>query len=365
MKLICDRLSLLEATAKVQGATQNSSIPALEGIYFSASAGYLTMTGYNLEMGITTAVESQIDQDGSIILSARYFSEIIKKLPSSTVSIETDDKYVCTIKSGETRFSIIGMPPEEYPDLPSVSDGRSFTFSGKILSNMIRQTKFSVSKKDDKPVYTGILFEIKDGIINLVAVDGFRMAIRTEKINTEEEFKFIVPEKTLSEIQKLIGEDDKEIRISVERRHIIFEIDQYLVVSRLLEGDFIDWKHTVPADYNTTVISDTKDLLSCVDRVSLVVNDRDRVFVRCKIRNNSFEASCESTVGNADDKVLVDIKGDEVEIGFNSRYLIDALRAVEDDKIKLQLNGPQSPVKIVPCDGNDFLFLVLPVRISK
>ena len=230
---------------------------------------------------------------------------------------------------------------------------------------MIRQTRFSVSKKEDKPVYTGILFEISDGVITLAAVDGFRLAIRTEKINTEGKFRFIVPEKTLSEILKLIGESENSVRVLVEKRHIIFEIGQYLLVSRLLEGEFIDWKTAVPPKLTTEMVADTKELLGCIDRVSLVVNDRDRVFVRCIIEEHNFKASCESSVGNSEDKVPVNTQGERVEIGFNSRYLLDALRAVEEDKVKIQFNGPLSPIKIIPVDGDAFLFLVLPVRITK
>ena len=365
MKLICEKNKLTEAVSKVQIATVSSSLPALEGIFFDCKDGYLTLTGYNLEMGVTAAVEAKAEQDGQIIMSAKYFSEIVRKIPGNTVSIETDDKYICTIKSGETKFSIIGMPPEEYPDVPTVTGGDGFEIEGNLLAGMIRQTRFAVAKKEDKPIYNGICFSIGGGEITLVALDGYRLAIRKEKIDFDGSLKFVVPEKTLSEISKLIGDGEEKVKISVEKRHIIFEIGGCIVISRLLEGEFMDWESAVPKACTSTVLADTHELRSCIDRVSLVVNDRDRVFVRCFFEEKEFKAMCESTVGNAVDKVGISLEGDRVEIGFNSRYLIDALRAVEDDRIKIELNGAFLPIKIMPTEGDNFLFIVLPVRITK
>lgn len=365
MKLTCEKNKLTEAVSKVQIATVSCSLPALEGIFFDCKDGYLTLTGYNLEMGITTAVEARAEQDGQVIMSARYFSEIVRKIPGDTVSIETDEKHICTIKSGETKFSIIGMPPEEYPDVPSVTGGEGFEIPGNLLAGMIRQTRFAVAKKEDKPIYNGICFSLKDGEITLAALDGYRLAIRKEKIAFSGELKFVVPEKTLSEIMKLIGDSDDFVKVSLEKRHIIFEIGGCIVISRLLEGEFMDWNSAVPEKISSVAEVSTQDIRGCIDRVSLVVNDRDRVFVRCFFEQNEFKAMCESTVGNAVDKVEINLEGDRLEIGFNSRYLIDALRAVEDDRIKIELNGPFSPIKIVPQEGDNFLFIVLPVRITK
>lgn len=365
MKLTCEKNKLTEAVSKVQIATSSSSLPALEGIFFECKDGYLTLTGYNLEMGITTAIDAKTEQNGLVIMSARYFSEIVRKIPGNIISIETDEKYICTIKSGETKFSIIGMPPEEYPDLPTVNAGEGFEIEGNLLCSMIRQTRVAVSKKEDKPIYNGICFYLKEGVITLAALDGYRLAIRKEKTDFEGQLKFVVPEKTLTEITKIIGEGEDKVKISVEKKHIIFEIGGVVVVSRLLEGEFMDWETAVPQKITSTVMADTHMLRSCIDRVSLVVNDRDRVFVRCFFEQSEFKAMCDSTVGNAVDKVPVNLEGDRVEIGFNSRYLIDALRAVEDDVIKIELNGPFSPIKIVPKEGDSFMFIVLPVRITK
>lgn len=365
MKIKCDRRKLIEGISKVQGAVgTNSTLPALEGILFSAGNGYLTLTGYNMEMGITTAIEATVEKPGEIILSARYFSEIVKKMPEEDISIQVDDNLMCTVKSGYSKFSIVGMAANEFPELPALSDGISFSFNSELLENMIRMTRFAVAKTDDKPMYTGILFQLEQGKITMVAVDGYRLAIRKEAITNELELKFIVPEKTLSEILKLLPEQDEKIQISVGKRHIIFEIGHILVVSRLLEGEFIDYKTAVPPNHTTCVFVETKTLLESIDRVALLINDRAKVFIKCIFDENQIKASCESAIGNADDRIDAEIEGDRIEIGFNSRYLLDALRAVETDRVRIEMSGPLSPIKILPPEGNDFLFLVLPVRIK-
>lgn len=365
MKIKCNKQLLMEGISKVQGAVgSNSTIPALEGILFSAGNGYLTLTGYNMEMGITTAIEANIEQPGEVILSARYFSEIVKKMPSDEITVSVDENLMCTVKSGNSKFAIVGMNSNEFPELPALSDGISFSFHSELLENMIRMTRFAVAKTDEKPMYTGILCQLEQGKITMVAVDGYRLAIRKENITNELELKFIVPEKTLSEILKLLPEKDSLIQISVGKRHIIFEIGHILVVSRLLEGEFIDYKTAVPPNHTTSVLVDTRTLLESIDRVALLINDRAKVFIKCIFDENQIKASCESAIGNADDRIEAEIDGDRIEIGFNSRYLLDALRAVETDKVLLEMSGPLSPIKILPPEGNDFLFLVLPVRIK-
>jgi len=365
VKIICNRKILIDGITKVQGAVgNNSTLPSLEGILFSAKKGYLTLTCYNMEMGITTAIEASVEREGEIILSARYFSEIIKKMPGDDVLIDVDENLMCTLKSGNSKFSIVGMAANEFPELPALADGISFHFHSQLFSNMIRMTRFAVAKTDEKPMYTGILCQLEKGKITMVAVDGYRLAIRKENITNELEMKFIVPEKTLSEILKLLPEKDETIQVSVGKRHIIFEIGHILIVSRLLEGDFIDYKTAVPPNHTTSVLVETKSLLESIDRVALLINDRAKVFVKCIFDQDEIKASCESAIGNADDRIKAEIEGDRIEIGFNSRYLLDALRAVEDDMVRIEMSGSLSPIKILPPEGNDFLFLVLPVRIK-
>lgn len=364
MKLTCSRQELSAATANVQGAVTSSTIPALEGILFSAGGDYLKMSGYNLELGITTAINANVEQPGDVVLNAKLFCEIIRKLPDELVYMEVDDKLVCSIRCGESEFSILGIGADEFPELPTVAGGSAITIGNQLLKNMVRQTRFAVAKNDAKPVHMGILFEIDEEFIRLVAVDGYRLAMRTEPVKNDLHMTFIVPEKALSEMIKLIGDEEEMVSISVGKRHIIFEVGSYLVVSRLLDGEFLDYKAAIPTAHTSVVRVATRSLIDCVERISLLITDRLKSPVRCIFDEDQIRASCTTTIGSAHDKIPCKIEGNRVEIGFNNRFLTEALRASECDEIRIELNGSLSPMKILPAEGDDFLFLVLPVRLK-
>ena len=364
MIITCNRHSLQAAVLNVSRAVSSkSSIPALEGILFKSTKDGVFLCGYDLELGITTFVEADVAEEGDVIFSAKLFSDIIRSLPDDTVSIEVDEKFSADIKSGESSFHIIGIAASEYPDLPSVSGGVSVELPQSTLKSMIRQTLYAVSTSDAKPVHTGSLFEIGGGEIRLVSVDGCRLAMRTEKAVCEEEVSFVVPGKTLSEVLKLIGDDDSPLTIGVGRRHIIFNIGSYSVISRLLEGEFLDYKSAIPVNAGTELTVSTRRFTEAVERMSLVVNERLKSPVRCTFKKDEALFSCETAIGCASDKFAIENNGEEIEIGFNNRYLLDALRASETDEVRLQLGGPLSPIKILPKEGEHFLFLVLPVRL--
>ncbi len=242
MKIICNTLELSEACQNVQRAASNkTAIPAIEGILMSAKDGVLTLTGYDLEMGITTSIPARVEEAGDLVLNAHMFSETLRKLPESNVSIDSDARHIATISCGEFESTLIGISAEEYPDLPSVSGGYPIAISQEILKDMIRKTIFSAAVKDSKIVHTGIKFEIEQNHIRLIAVDGVRLAIRNENINYEgENLSFVVPAKTLSEVTKLMTDDDTEVNIGVGKRHIIFEVNGYNIISRLLDGEFLN-----------------------------------------------------------------------------------------------------------------------------
>ena len=365
MKLICEKNKLTEAVSKVQIATVSSSLPALEGIFFDCKDGYLTLTGYNLEMGVTAAVEAKAEQDGQIIMSAKYFSEIVRKIPGNTVSIETDDKYICTIKSGETKFSIIGMPPEEYPDVPTVTGGDGFEIEGNLLAGMIRQTRFAVAKKEDKPIYNGICFSLGGGEITLVALDGYRLAIVERPITAVKDIRIIVPSKTMTEVSHLLANDDEEdVHISANRRYVVFTTAGYTIMSRLIEGEFLNYRNVIPAGSRTRVTIDTKDFISTIERASLIITERLKNPLRISFTEGKVVVRCQTNLGRVVDEFSAACEGDEVEIGFNNRYLLDALRNARTEQVRMEISGPLSPVKVLPVEGNDFLYLVLPVRFK-
>lgn len=380
IQLTCDRQQLVEAVSNVQRAVSSkSSVPALEGILLKAEREEMTLCGFDLELGMTTRLPARIEESGSVILGARLFSDIIRRLPGDLVKLTVDEKNVTTIESGASEFSIAGMGAEEYPELPSVSGAGEFSVQNDLLKGMIRQTIFAVADSDAKPIHTGTLFELSGGRLRLVSVDGYRLAMREEILTGEgaegtdgldapagssEEMSFVVPGKTLTEVMKLLPEDDGTAGIQVGRRHILFTIGSYTVISRLLEGEFLDYRSAIPSACQTEVKVNTREFINSVERVSLLITDRLKSPVRCVFGEDSIHLSCSTAIGRANDQFSASIQGAGLEMGFNNRYLLDALRNTEGDEVRIQLNGPLSPMKIMPPEGDSYLFLVLPVRLK-
>ncbi|MDQ5983098.1 MAG: Beta sliding clamp [Eubacteriales bacterium SKADARSKE-1] len=365
MKITCNSQKLVEAVSNVQRAVSSKScLTVLEGIFIKAEENQIILCGYDLEIGITTKIDANVKASGAIVLSAKIFSDIIRRMPSDEISISVDEKLVTTIKSGASEFSIVGIPPEDYPERPLINSFSDFTINSMTLKSMIRQTIFAVATTDEKPINTGTLFDVSENEINLVSVDGYRLAKRSEKISYNEKIGFVVPGKTLSEILKLLPDEEKEVNISVGKKHITFQIDNYSIISRLLEGDFLDYNSAIPSTKTTELVLNTKDFIESVERVSLVITDRLKSPIRCIFSNGQTKISCITPLGKANDEFQAEIEGDSVEIGFNNKYLLDALKNVDSDKVKIQMNGPLSPLKILPIEGNSFVFLVLPVRLK-
>ncbi len=366
MIISCKRQELQVAVSNVSRAVSSkSSIPALEGILLKAEKNQITLCGYDLELGITTTIEASVKQEGAVIFGAKFFGDMIRSLPDEWVTLSIDDKLNAEISSGDATFHIIGIAASEYPELPAVSGEAAVQVPQSLLKGMIRQTIFAVATNDSKPVHMGTLFQVGEGRIRLVAVDGYRLAMRTESVACgEEKMEFVVPGKTLGEVVKLINEEDADVSLLVGRRHIIFKINQYSVISRLLDGEFLDYQAAIPTQVKTEISMPTRRFIEGVERMSLVVNDRLKSPVRCLFKEDAVQLSCETAIGGANDRFPIQNSGEELEIGFNNRYLLDALRASETDEVKIQLNGALSPMKIVPKEGDAFLFLVLPVRLK-
>lgn len=365
MQFSCDRQKLNEAVLNVQRAVSSkSSIPALEGILLTAKDHSVRLCGYDLEIGMTTEIEADVKESGSIVMGAKLFGDIVRRLPASEVSFSTDEKQVTQIESGEAKFSVVGIPAEEYPELPHINGEKNIKIPANTLKSMIRQTLFAVAQTDAKPVHTGTLFEIENNKIRLISVDGYRLAIREEPIQTEEKCDFVVPGKTLSEVMKLLGDNDDETELQVGMRHILFRVGNYTVISRLLEGDFLDWRAALPKESKTEIRVSVSAFVGSLERVSLLITERLRSPIRCLFGNGSIKLSCSTAIGRANDKLDAEITGDEVEMGFNSHYLLDALHNTECDEVRIKLNGPLSPLTVFPCEGESFLFLVLPVRLK-
>lgn len=337
--------------------------PAMEGVLLFAEEDVLSLCCYNMELSIKTYMDVRVHEEGSIVLNAKLFSDIVRRLSSETIEIDCDEKNVTKIKGGAAEYSIIGIDADEFPEVPRVDEKIYFTIKQDTLKSMIDQTIFAVAANDFKPVHTGSKFLIKDHLLSLVSVDGFRLAIRQEYVSYHDELDFIVPGKSLAEVSKLL-EGEEEIIIALSQKHIIFRIGTYDVISRLLEGDFLDFRSSIPTTENTVVEVKVRDLLNSIERTSLLINDRLKSPIRLSFGNGEIRIACSTALGKINDAVECDIEGEEVEMGFNNRYLSEALRATESDKVRLIINSPLAPVKIVPMEGENFLFLVLPVRMK-
>ena len=369
MKFTCSAAALAEVCQNVQRAISGkTTIPALEGIYIRAAGEGLELTGYDLEVGIQTSIPANVREEGSIVLNAKVFCEILRKLPSDHLEIECDSRYLASITAGESRYRINGMGAEEYPELPSITGGVPLPVPLGTLKDMIRQTIFAVAvNPDTKPIHTGVKFEIRPGELRLAAIDGFRLAIRREAIDYEgEELNFVVPPKALGELLKMGGDAETNVAVSVGRRHIVFDIGSYHMVSRLLDGEFMNYSAAIPTSFKTEAAADTGMLIGAIERISLIITEKIKSPIRCDIlpEEGRLEFSCATGVGTARDSVGADIAGESFEVGFNNRFLLDALRACDTDQVRMHFNGAVQPVVIVPPEGEGFLFMVLPVRLK-
>lgn len=366
MKFSCDKSKICEAINHVSKAVAvKSTIPALEGIKIKLSENILELTGYDLEMGIRTQIQVKSEDSGEYVINARLFSEITKRMPDGELLFFIDDSLNVKISCGVTEYNISAYLAEEYPDLPVMENEKQFSISQGILKSMINQTIFAVSTLDNKPVLTGELFDIENGVFNLVAIDGYRLAIRTEKINCDERFYFVVPSKALNEIARLLKDDDENVcNVFVSERHIMFDINGYYFFSRLLEGEFHNYKTSLFSDFKTEAIVKTREFLESLERCSLLISEKYKAAVKCKFNTSELQIDCKTVIGKVSDEISVDLSGDSVLIAFNNKFLIDALKASESDKVKIHMNGSNRPIKILPLQGESYTFLLMPVAIK-
>jgi len=367
MRIICETEILTEVCLNVQRCIPNKSVmPHLEGILIKTDGdNSIELSGFDLDLGITKKMEVKVERSGAVVLNAKTFCDILRHLPDETVYIDCDEKNICSIKSGDAEYTVISFDPEEYPELPKISDEIPFEISKRIIKNMIKQTIFAVSVDDSKTVHRGIKFEISAGQIRLVALDGYRLAIRTEFSDYNgNNINFVVPAKTLSEIIKFIDDEDELIKISIGRRHIIFNIDGYSIISRLLEGEFLNYNSAVPNAKSTVVRVNTTSLIECIERASIIITEKMKSPIKFIFDEDTVKISAVTALGSANDKIKASIDGKRTEIGFNNRFILDALRSCDSDEILINLNGPVAPAVMLPTEGDSFLYLILPVRIK-
>lgn len=367
MKFTCNTKQLSDACSNVMRAVSTKvTIPTIEGILIECGSDTLSLTGYDFEFGINTTLEANVVEPGAIVINAKVISDIIRKLPDGNVTFDISGTSVSII-SGAAQYSIMGIDADDYPELPSVSGGYPLFLNEAVLQSMISQTLFAVADNESsKPVHTGLKFELTQNQLRLVGVDGYRLAVRTETVKYDgEDISFIVPKKTIREIIKLMGTDnEKNVSVSVGKRHIVFDIDNYSVISRLLDGDFLDYNAAIPKTATTTVLINTNDAINCIERTLPVIENDKKNPIRCLFDNDEMRVSTVSSLGRVVDYTHANVSGDRVEIGFNSKFILDALRASDTDQVRIELNSAVSPAKVMPVNDDSFLFLVLPMRLK-
>ena len=369
MKFSCEK-SILQSAVTTAGrvVALKSSIQALEGVLVEAERDGLRLSGYNLETGIITSVPADVTEEGAIVLSARLFGEILRRMPDDVVSIIADSSCSVHIQCGPTSFDIMGSSDEDFPELPSVSDGAGLTITQSDLRAMIGQTIFAVSDNESRPIHTGALFEADGEELTMVAVDGYRLALRREKLLGQErggKLSFVVPGAALSEVEKICADSDEPVTVTQGDRHVTFEIGGTLLVARRLEGEFLNYRQTIPQNNAVVLEAECADLQRSIDRASLIINEKLKSPLRCKFDEGVLSITSKTAIGAAFDTCPITGDGKGLEIGFNNRFLMDAVKAAPASTVRLELNTATSPCLILPQKGerDNFLYMVLPVRL--
>lgn len=366
MKFSCERSLLLSAiNTTSRAAAAKSAVSALEGLLVEA-INEVSISGYNLKTGIRSDIPADIIRSGSIVLNARLFADIVRRLNDDIITIEVGDNFIVNISCGMSEFEIMGIPAADYPELPTVDYQTSFLMPGNVLKAMISQTIFAVSDNEARPIHTGSLFDIEKGMLTMVSVDGYRLALRREPLENLpiSNVSFVVPGYALSEVERILTDSEENVKITLGAKHVSFTIDNTVVISRRLEGEFLNYKNSIPKTCKYSIEGDRRSLISSVERVSLIISDRMKSPVRCTFDDNVLRVQTSTALGKAVDECAVEGNGEKLEIGFNNKYILDALKAAPADKLRLQLSSGISPCIIVPADEKEnFLYMVLPVRL--
>lgn len=366
MKLVCSKSNLLNGVQTVSKAVPNkTTMSILECILVDASKGIITLTANDMEMGIETVIEGDIIEKGIIALDAKIFLEIVRKLPDSDITIETDSSYKTTITCEKAKFNIIGKSGEDFSYLPVIEREDSIIVSQFTLKEVVRQTIFSISDNDNNKMMTGELFEINGEELKVVSLDGHRISIRKIQLkNSYGHKKVVVPGKTLNEVSKILsGNAESDVVISFNPNHIVFEFDNTTVVSRLIEGEYFKIDQMLSSDYETKVRINKKEFLNCIDRATLLVKEGDKKPIIINITDGSMELKINSILGSMNEDIDIEKSGKDLMIGFNPKFLIDALRVIDDEEVDLYMVNAKSPCFIKNAEES-YIYLILPVNFT-
>ena len=366
MKITCSKSELLNGVSTVSKAVPSkTTMSILQCILIDAEGDRVKLVANDMELGIETVINGNIQEKGKIALDARMLLDIIRKLPDSDVTITTDEKLKANITCEKSKFNIIGKPADEFPVLEQIDHSDSITLSQYTLKEVIRQTIFSISDNDNSPLMTGELFDINEDNLRVASLDGHRISIRNVKLkNVYSPKKVVVPGKSLIEVSRIIGDDtDKNVSIFFTSNHILFEFDETVVLSRLIEGEYFNVDQMITKDYETKVTISKKELYDCIDRSTLLVKEGDKRPIIVDINDSTLELKINSTFGSMDEEIDITKEGKDIMIGFNPRFVMDVLKVIDSDEINMYMVNPKSPC-FIRDDEDTYIYLVLPINFT-
>lgn len=366
MKFICEKQKLQEGISiSSKAITGKTTMPILEGIYISAKDNQLKLIGSDMDVSIETMVDADIKEEGSIVIDSRIFGEIIRKLPNSEIIIETLENEIIQITCQKSVFNLVYMNGDEYPELPKINESLSVEVPQNILKSMIRGTSFAIAQDETRPILQGILFEVKDKKLNLVALDGYRLAIRTEFLDNDNNIEVVIPGKTLNEVSRILEDISDIVKITFTDNHILFNLSNTKIISRLLDGKFVNYSSLLPQEYKILLDVKKQELQNCIERASLMAKDSNSNLIKLDIQEENMIITSNSQLGKVREELNINLQGGEIQIAFNSKYLLDVLKNIEDDEVKLEMTSGVSPCVIKCKNIDNSKYLVLPVRLLR
>ena len=370
MKIVCENDKILKAINSVTKAVASkTTMPILEGIFIQTNENQVKLTTYDLEIGIEYIIECDVKEQGATVVNAIMFSEIIRKLPDTDIKIEINDKNLLVIECEGSLYKLATMNPDEFPELPQINIENSIEIEQNSLKEMIRKTIFAVSTEENRPIFTGCLFQISNNKLNVVAVDGFRLAWKSKFLqNKINDFTAVIPGRTLNEINKIISDSFDNIKIGVAKNQALFEMENCKVVTRLLDGEFLNYSSVIPENWETRIRVNRDILQNCFERVSLIssssIEKEKKYPVKVLVEIGKVTISCTNQTGDAKEEIYIESEGKNLEAGFNPKYFLDALRAIDDEEVFVDFGTSISPCVIRPVEEGDYTYMILPIRLK-
>ena len=371
MKIICEKEKILKGiNSVINGVASKTTMPILEGILIQTNDNELKLTSYDLEIGIEYILEAKIEIQGNTVVNATMFSEIIRKLPSKEIKITVNENNLLEIECEGSLYKLATMNADEFPELPKINIDNSIEIEQTILKNMIRKTIFAVSQEENRPIFTGCLFEVTNNTLNVVAVDGYRLAIKSNVLNEKaNEFSSVIPGKTLNEVNKIISDSFDSVKIGISKNQALFEMENCKIVTRLLDGEFLKYSNAIPKNWETRIKVNKSNIQDCFERISLIssssIEKEKKYPVKINIDIGNVVISCSNQMGNAKEEIIVETEGKELEIGFNPKFFLDALKAIDDEDVYIEFGTNKSPCIIRPVENGDYIYMILPIKMKE